>query len=208
MWNFLAVLKSRGHQEWHLLLKHWMLNHLQSLCGGEGKEQNFCLWDNPQGEEDWHSTEVSQAISAGECNQKKREHFSNWLENPKMHPNPSRFPSWCGKRAKTKDTLLWRPVMTRAPVWDSSLDTQRFLLCWLNPELYPMLLLEEADLIIFKVCILADALCFFSPGWNLKWASLFPKWNPLCSISHFSMSRKKGAQFPNQQWMQSYFMLT
>lgn len=35
-------------------------------------------------------------------------------------------------------------------------------------ELYPMLLLEEVDLIIFKVCILVDALCFFSPGWNLK----------------------------------------
>lgn len=57
--------------------------------------------------------------------------------------------------------------------------------------LYPKLLLEEFNLINFKVWILMDVFSPCYPGWNLKGASVFPKWNTLCSISHFFMSEKK-----------------
>jgi len=36
-----------------------------------------------------------------------------------------------------------------------------------------------------------DVLSSCCPGWDLKGASVFPKWNTLCSISHFFMSGKK-----------------
>lgn len=65
--------------------------------------------------------------------------------------------------------------MTTASVWDSSQNTQ--LSCCLNPMHYPKPLLEEFNLIIFKVWILLDSLSCSHPGWNLKGASVVPKWN-------------------------------
>lgn len=56
---------------------------------------------------------------------------------------------------------------------------------------YPELLLEEFNLIIFKVWVLMDVLSPCYPGWHLKGASVFPKWNTLCSLSHFFMSGGK-----------------
>lgn len=188
-----------------LLLKHQKPNR-SSVFVWRGTS-SFFQWDNTPGEKQQHSTQW-RTLRLESVTRGKGKHFSNWLENCRMCPKPSRFSQLMCKQQLKLGYFLWRPLMTTGPLWDFSPNTNRFLLCWLNQMLYPKLLLEEFNLIIFKVQILMDVLSPCYPGWNLKGASVFPKWNTLCSTSHFFISGKKRAQFLNQHWLQSYFMLT